>query len=151
MLVKLTGKLWRVMPQELRVFLTRTLHPTFTASAAGIITNAEGKVLLLNQVLRPTSGWGVPGGFLNTGEQPEAALRREIREETGLELHDVTLYRIRTFKRHIEIVFLAKSFGEARVMTREITELDWFDLDDIPSEMNLNWQFLIHNALRPGE
>ena len=89
----------------------------------------------------------MPGGFLNKGEQPEAGLRREIREETGLELRDIRLARIRTMQRHLEIIFVAKAVGEASVRSREITELAWFDLDSMPGEMSLDQQFLIRNIL----
>ena len=136
------------MPRRARQTVTRVFQVRFTVSAAGVITNEKGEVLLLNHVLRPVSGWGVPGGFLNFGEQPEAAFRREIREETGLELRDVTLYRSRTFKRHIEIIFLAKGVGEAKVLSREITELGWFTVENMPKDMSLDQQFLVQKALQ---
>ena len=139
------------MPKRARTFVTRGVQVKFTVSAAGIITNENGEVLLLNHVLRRVSGWGIPGGFLNVGEQPEAAFRREIREETGLSLTDVTIYRARTFKRHIEIIFLAKGVGEARVLSREITELGWFGMEEMPKEMSLDAQFLIRKALAPQD
>ena len=131
----------------MRTFAARSIQATFTVSAAGVITNEKGEVLLLNHLLRPMSGWGVPGGFLESGEQPEAAFRREIREETGLDLTDVTIYRARTLKRHIEIIFLAKGVGEASVQSREIIELGWFAVEDVPKEMSLDQQFLVRKAL----
>jgi ADP-ribose pyrophosphatase YjhB (NUDIX family) len=87
---------------------------------------------------------------MDKGEQPDAALRREIREETGLELADITLYRCRTLRRHIEIIMMARGIGEAEVKSREITELGWFDVDDLPPEMSLDQQFLIRGALLRG-
>lgn len=135
------------MPRKMRTFAARSIQATFTVSAAGVITNEKGEVLLLNHLLRPMSGWGVPGGFLESGEQPEAAFRREILEETGLELTDVTIYRARTLKRHIEIIFLAKGVGEASVQSREIIELDWFTVDSMPPEMSLDQHFLVRKAL----
>jgi 8-oxo-dGTP diphosphatase len=151
MLITLLGKFWKILPPNSRRWLTRRFHASFTASAAGLVTNDKGQVLLLNHVLRPRSGWGMPGGFLNKGEQPEAGLRREIREETGLELRDIRLARIRTMQRHLEIIFIAKAVGEASVRSREITELAWFDLDSMPGEMSLDQQFLIRNLLSPDE
>ena len=138
---------WQTMPRGLRLGITRATQTKFTISAAGVITNEAGEVLLLNHILRPKSGWGVPGGFLNDGEQPEDALRREIKEETGLELLDVRLHRVRTRLRHIEIYFLATGVGTPQVLTREITELGWFALDNMPPEMALDQQFLIRAAM----
>ena len=79
------GFAWKILPPWLRLKIIRTTQQKFTVSAAAIITNDNGEVLLLNHVLRPFSGWGLPGGFLGAGEQPEEAIRREIREETGIE------------------------------------------------------------------
>ncbi|MBK8304649.1 MAG: NUDIX domain-containing protein [Chloracidobacterium sp.] len=114
MIINLVGKLWKKLPKSARTFVARRMQVTFTASAAGIIVNEDGKVLLANHVLRPASGWGVPGGFLEFGEQSEAAFRREVREETGIDVHDVQLYRVRTFKRHIEVMFTAKGTATPR-------------------------------------
>lgn len=135
------------MPRGLRAAVARTAQTQFTVSAAGIVTNERGEVLLLDHLLRPSSGWGIPGGFMNANEQPEAALRREIREETGIELANVRLYRVRTLRRHMEIIFLATGVGEAEVKSREILRLGWFAIEEMPPEMSLDQQFLIRKAL----
>lgn len=147
MLYRIAGKIWKIMPRKMRTFVARSVQVKFTVSAAGVIKNEKGEVLLLNHLLRPMSGWGVPGGFMEAGEQPEAAFRREIREETGLDLKNVTIYRARTLKRHIEIIFLAEAVGEASVQSREIIELGWFSIDNVPKEMSLDQQFLVRKAL----
>lgn len=135
------------MPRKLRVIVSRSVQTKFTVSAAGVIVNDAGEVLLLNHVLRPDSGWGVPGGFMEPGEQPETAFRREIKEETGLDLRDISIYRARTLKRHIEIIFTATAVGEARVLSKEILGLGWFTADTVPPEMSLDQQFLVRKAL----
>jgi len=150
MMIEQFAKVWKKIPKGMRRWLTRRAQPHFTVSAAGIVTNGRGEVLLLNHVLRPDSGWGLPGGFLNAGEQPQAAFEREIREETGLELSDVRLVHSRTFHRHIEIIFAARAVGEASVKSREITELGWFDPSDMPAAMSRD-QVLISKALRPTD
>jgi len=139
------------MPRTARRWLTRRFQTSFTVSAAGVITNENGEVLLLNHVLRPVSGWGLPGGFLDAGEQPEMAFRREIREETGIELSGVVLVRTRTLGRHIEIIFAAIAIGEPAVKSREIIELGWFDLNNMPPDMSRDQGVLIVNTLRPTD
>lgn len=151
MLMEILGKVWKVLPRRTRQYVSRRVQTKFTVSAAGIILNDAGEVLLLDHVLRPDSGWGVPGGFMNVGEQPEAAFRREIMEETGIEVRDVRLHRIRTLRRHIEVIFIAKGVGEARVLSREIRRLGWFAVDALPPEMSLDQQFLITKALKPED
>lgn len=135
MLKNLIGKIWRKTPYYVRAKVVRITQKTFTVSAAAIITNENGEVLLLDHVFRPASGWGIPGGFAVYGEQPENTLKRELREETNLELQDVELVRIRTVHSHIEILFRATSGGTAKV-SREINQAGWFGIDEMPVEMS---------------
>ena len=150
MLLSLAAKLWKLLPRRGRRAITRSVQAKFTVSAAGIILNEKGQVLLLDHLLRPRSGWGLPGGFLERGEQVEAALRREVREETGLDLARVRLCRARTLDRHIEVIFLADAVGQPRVNSREIKSFAWFSVDDLPPEMALDLQFMLHAELRQG-
>jgi 8-oxo-dGTP diphosphatase len=148
MLAKQIGFAWKILPPWLRLGIIRTTQEKFTVSAAAVITDEEGKVLLLNHLLRPLSGWGLPGGFVNAGEQPEEAIRREIREETGMEINNVTMFRVRTIRRHIEILFRAEPLGEATVQSREILGLGWFGIHDLPeglprSQKNVISQILV--------
>ena len=88
---------------------------------------------------------------MDAGEQPEMAFRREIREETGIELSGVVLVRTRTLGRHIEIIFAANAIGEPAVKSCEIIELGWFDLNNMPPDMSRDQGVLIVNTLRPTD
>lgn len=60
--------------------------PVVTVGA--VIRDASGRVLLLRSA-KWSNKWGIPGGKVRRGEPLEAALRREVREETGLELGEL--------------------------------------------------------------
>jgi hypothetical protein len=96
MLKKIVRTIWINLPPSFRRMIVRATQPTFTVSVAAIIINEKGEVLLLDHVLRSRSSWGVPGGFLAHGEQPVAAVQRELREETGIEITSAELFRVRT-------------------------------------------------------
>lgn len=131
----------------MRLKIIRATQQKFTVSAAAVITNAEGKVLLLNHVLRPYSGWGLPGGFLTNAEQPEDAIEREIREETGLEMENLKMFRVRTIGRHVEFLFRADAAGEATVHSREILELGWFGVKELPEGLPKSQKDVIRQLL----
>ena len=126
------GFAWKILPPWLRLRIIRTTQQKFTVSAAALVTNADGKVLLLNHLLRPYSGWGLPGGFLSAREQAEDAIKRELLEETGISIENVEMFRVRTIARHVEILFRATASSEGSVQSREITELGWFALNELP-------------------
>lgn len=148
MLKEIIGNLWKKTPRVIRLKIIRATQNTFTASAGALVTNSRKEILLLDHVLRPKSGWGIPGGFMNHGEQPEQTISREIMEEVGLELKNIKMLRVRTIGRHLEILFSAEAEGEPEVLSREIKSAGWFAVDKIPAEMNQAQKFIIENYLK---
>ncbi len=57
--------------------------PRHSVSVAGVITDDHGRALLIQR--RDNARWEPPGGVLELGETIEDGLRRELREETGLD------------------------------------------------------------------
>lgn len=143
---------WRTMPYWLRRMIVRLTQPSFTVSAGAIIFDDSGRVLLLNHVLRPgKSGWGIPGGFLNDGEQPAKTVRREMLEEANLEIFDLRLFSAQTSGRHVEILYLARGNGEITKTSREIVEGKWFHLNDLPQALPGNQRRQIEIAIDSRE
>jgi 8-oxo-dGTP diphosphatase len=57
--------------------------PTHIVAIGGLVSNHEGKILLM---LHPKRGWEFPGGQVEVGEDIISALIREIKEETGIDV-----------------------------------------------------------------
>jgi ADP-ribose pyrophosphatase YjhB (NUDIX family) len=152
MLKGLVGGLWKRTPRFVRragVWLTQ---PRFAVTAGAVVRDERGRVLLLKHVLRKGSGWGVPGGFLKAGEQPEEAIRRELREETGLELDSVELAFVRALRdvNQIEIIFRAEMRSEALARVEkgfEIDRAEWFAMDSLPESISEDQRRIIQRAL----
>lgn len=152
MLKKMLGALWRHAPKSLRRWGVRFFEPRFTVTAGAVITDERGRVLLLNHVFRSGSGWGIPGGFIEKDEQPEEALRRELREEIGLELERAEIAFVRTLRglNQVEIIFRCRPRGDAGRQSIEIKSAEWFALDHLPPGLPLDQHELIERALNNG-
>ncbi|HKB67656.1 MAG TPA: NUDIX domain-containing protein [Pyrinomonadaceae bacterium] len=152
MLNDLLGAIWRRAPKALRRWTVRFSHPRFAVTAGAIVTDDLGRVLLLKHRFRPGSGWGLPGGFIEHGEQPEEGLRRELREEIGLEVERLKLFTVRAFKRpkQVEIVFMGQAVGNPDELNFEIQEAAWFLPGEFPPELPRDQYDLIKRALNDG-
>ncbi len=152
MLNELLGAVWRRFPGKLKRWAMTVSHPRFSVTAGAVITDDRGRVLLLKHRFRPGSGWGIPGGYIDKGEQAEDALRRELREEADLELKQVKVLEVRTFKKpqQVEIVFLCRAVGEPEQLNYEIEKAEWFVIDNLPPSLPKDQKELLKRVLRDG-
>ena len=152
MLNDILGAVWRGAPRAVRRWTMRLWHPRFAVTTGAVVTDRQGRVLLLKHRFRPGSGWGVPGGFLEKGEQLEAALRRELREEVGLEVEHVRLLTTHTFKKpkQVEIIFSCRAVGEPEELNFEIQKAAWFLPGELPAELPESQARLIKRVMNDG-
>lgn len=128
----------------------RLAHTRFTVTAGVIIFNQAGEILILKHRFRAGSGWGLPGGFLERGEQPIDALRRELREELGLEIEDVEIVTARSFRKpkQVEILFRGHGGGPVSPRTMEVERAEWFSLDALPEGLPRDQRRLVEQAAK---
>jgi 8-oxo-dGTP pyrophosphatase MutT (NUDIX family) len=121
-------------------------RPLLLPGANVLVFDEAGRVLL--QRRRDTGEWGVIGGNIELDETVEEAARREVREETGLEVGALTLVDVvagprfqRTYPNGdvvhaVGAVFATSDVrGEPRPDMSEGVELRYFRLDDLPVEL----------------
>jgi 8-oxo-dGTP pyrophosphatase MutT (NUDIX family) len=100
---------------------------------AAVIVN-DGRVLLFQHVFWTAARWGLPGGGIENGEDAETAIRREVREECGLEIEIVR--RLGSTPGGGSTYFLCRPRGiEGASLPRlsfEILSAGWFHPDDLP-------------------
>ena len=150
MFKNLIGKVWRSLPGRMRRWSMRLTHTRFTVTAGALIFNDEGEVLLLKHRFRAGSGWGLPGGFLEKGEQPLDALRRELREEIGLEVEDVEIFASRAFKKpkQVEVLFRCRPNGSFKPQAMEVERAEWFAVGSLPEGLPRDQKRLIERAAK---
>ena len=138
------------MPVRLRRWSMRLTHTRFTVTAGAIIFNHAGQILLLKHRFRAGSGWGLPGGFLESGEQPIDALRRELREELNLEIEAVEIFASRSFRKpkQVEILFRGRADGQVTPRTMEVERAEWFSLDAMPQGLPRDQRRLVEQAAK---
>lgn len=149
MLTKFFGGIFRFLPGAVRRRVVRMGQRRFTVTAGALVFDDKDRILLLEHVFRPDSRWGIPGGFLNKGEQPEVALRRELREEVALEVTDVEFLFARTLPRprQVEIYFVCKPDGDPVPSSFEIMKAAWFTTDNLPPDLSQDQRRIIKRAL----
>ena len=88
------------------------MEHTHKVSVAAMVHDGNGRILLVNS---PWRGWEYPGGLIEPGESFEAALRREIREESGVEVE---------IERFVGI-FVCRYVSGELTTSEESTEVVW--------------------------
>jgi len=136
----------------MRRWTMRLAHTRFTVTAGAVIFNDKREVLLLKHRFRAGSGWGLPGGFMEQGEQPIDTLRRELREEIGLEVEDVEVFAARSFRKpkQVEVLFRARANADVKSLTIEVERAEWFALDSLPEGLPRDQRVYIERAAQTG-
>ncbi len=126
---------------EMRKFVGHA--PIMCIAATGILYNEEKGLLLEKRT--DTGEWCVPGGAIELGEAFEDALKREVKEETNLDIKNPKLFDI---KENVHMIYPNKDevyytdfvyvvtefFGELKP-DAESKELVFFDIDNLPDNI----------------
>jgi len=132
---------YRRLPMAGRLMVVRALTPSFHVGALCVIERADGALLLLRQSYRRQEAWGFPGGLLKKGEQPADAVRREVREELGVEVEveDAPMVVVDARHRRVDVVYKGRLPGDdpspptpPTPSSPEIVEVRWFPPNQLP-------------------
>ncbi len=122
--------------------------PRHSVSVSGVITDDHGRTLLIQR--RDNHHWEPPGGVLELDEAIEDGLRREVREETGLDIEPDTLTGVyKNMNRGIiALVFRCKVTGGELTTNDEVTDFRWADESNIRQLASQAYAIRILDALR---
>ena len=113
-----------------------------------LIQNEEGNVLLVHNT--DGGGWSLPGGKVEYGETLVEALKREVREETGLfvEVNDiVSVNEGKSTQMNVHTLFImfkaqVQDYTTDIQMKDEISTLGWFSIPEADEKL-----IYYHNSL----
>jgi len=115
---------------------TRREYPEFPLVGAGALIHSRGRVLLVKRRFPPNQGlWALPGGLVEVGETLEEAVRREVKEEVGLDVRlegvfdvfaDIHLDETGRVRYHFVLVdFLARPLNTTVTLSAESDSYTW--------------------------
>ncbi|MBS3052626.1 MAG: NUDIX domain-containing protein [Candidatus Aenigmarchaeota archaeon] len=118
------------------------------------IIEKDGKILVLKRSSKdPFSAdcWDLPGGVMNFGEEVVAALKREVKEECGLEIEtlspmDVST-RIDNEEQYVAVTFICEYKSGTVKLSKDHSEFKWVDAKKVPDLEDLNW--VLEKAIYP--
>jgi 8-oxo-dGTP diphosphatase len=118
-------------------------HSNSEPTACALCVDEEGRLLLVRRAHDPHGGtWDLPGGFLEEAEHPLDALRRELHEETGLEVEPGEFVGI-WLDRYgdapnapttLNLYWTARVVGGEPEAGDDAAELRWFAPDELPPD-----------------
>ncbi|HSL83126.1 MAG TPA: NUDIX hydrolase [Thermoanaerobaculia bacterium] len=85
-------------------------HDKFMVGVTGVVLDNQHRILLLKHRYWSRASWGLPSGYIRKNETVEDAFAREVREETGVEVFNVKVVRVRSgFRLRIEVAVTAEA------------------------------------------
>jgi len=117
-------------------------YPKRPILGVGALIFRHNRILLVERGKEPLKGWwSLPGGVLETGESLEEGIRREVREETGLEIKPVSLATIferiirddkgRAEYHYVLIDYICRVIGGTAAAASDVSALEWVAEKDI--------------------
>jgi ADP-ribose pyrophosphatase YjhB (NUDIX family) len=133
---RLRCRVWALLPQWGQRLAVRLCAPKVSLGACAVIRDPRGRVLIAYHPYR--CAWGLPGGFVEHGEQPDAALRREIGEELGVAASIGPLLGAHAAPdiRHLTLYYAATIAATPRVDRVEIVTFRYASEDELPLLMD---------------
>ena len=110
-------------------------------TACAVCVDDDGRILLARRAAEVYDGfWDLPGGFVDEDEHPRDTVRRELREETGLEVEPTEFVGV-WMDRYSEdgsgpstlnLYWRARVAGGEPSAADDVSELRWFAPDELP-------------------
>ena len=129
-------KVYEIISRDKELCTFDKLHDKEPDAVVVIVTDEQNERILLNKEYRLAVGdwvYNFPAGLIDKGECPEESAKRELMEETGLELYEITdfigpSYSAVGFSNEINVCIVGKARGDFKKSTSSVEEIEagWF-------------------------
>ena len=143
-------KVYEIISRDKNLDSYEKLHGEKPDAVVIIITNESEDKILLNKEFRLAVGdwvYNFPAGLIDKGESPNEAAVRELKEETGLDLYEITdfigqSYSAVGFSNEINVCVVGKARGEFRKSDSDVEEIEpgWYTKEEV-RELLKNYKF----------
>jgi ADP-ribose pyrophosphatase YjhB (NUDIX family) len=130
-------RIWRRLPFWVQGWVEWLLLPKHLVGSMAVVFDEEGRVLLFHHTYRDEYPWGLPGGWLERGEDPMRAVEREVFEEGGYRvktLHALVIGGDRELGR-LDLIFLCDLVGGHFRPSPEVSEAGFFPPEALPGRV----------------
>jgi len=117
-----------------------------------VILEKKDRILLIKRNKRPLKDYRVlPGGVIDYNEKPEAAIIREVKEETNLDFRPTTIFRQGQYDDLYYHLFLGEHCGKIIPQQEEVAEGKWFTYEEA-NQLDLIYDSkdILHNLRQEG-
>ena len=121
--------------------------PKHSVSVAGVVVRDDGRILVIQR--RDNQQWEPPGGVLELDETFEAGVRREVLEETGVEVEVQQLTGVykNMIRGVVALVFLCRPRGVAVQNSQEAQRVLWLNFEELSKHMTPAYAVRVSDAL----
>lgn len=119
----------------------------FNTSIICAVINEFNEIALLRQGYVSTLNYVCVAGHMKSGESAEETVKREVEEELGLNVRELTYIRSYPYEKKnlLMLGFMVKADKKEFVLSGEVDSAKWFDLNDAPGmlrEGGIAWQLV---------
>lgn len=134
-------KVYEIISRRQDMETLESLHRDQPDAVVIIATDETGEKILVNKEFRLAVGdwvYNFPAGLIDPGEEPEQSAKRELWEETGLELYEINdfigpSYSAVGFSNEVNVCVVGKAGGEFRPSTSTVEEIEpgWYTKEEM--------------------
>ena len=146
--------LWRLIARfpRVEISLLKIINTRYLVGASAVVLDEENRILVLKHTYTYPNLWGLPGGWLEGGEEIETMLERELKEETGFEVRVLRcIDAVAIPERHqVEVHYLCQYLsGEFRACA-EISDYRFASKDELPEGLSARHREMIERLSEEG-